>query len=558
MATRSQDDDKRLCLVDDLKEAHVYIQVKLIRTSSRLKSKITTSCPQDEMGTFRETLAEGNEGALHLGLERARVYYDLSPDDKDRYNADIRATNILLQGLPKDIYTLINHYTDAKDIWDNVKILLEGSELTKEDRESQLYDDFKHFHQNKGETIHDYYVRFSKLINNMRNIKMTMPRMQLNSTFVNNMLPEWGRFVTTVKLNKGLKESNYDKLVDRTEVRGTIQGAQVQLVMKGFKTELGMKILVKLDRLSVITAIVYDILKGTALNPSDHIIQITSKTRCGHDTAVDEDVDEPLVQDLALNVDNVFQDDDYDAFDFDVDEAPTTQTMFMVNLSSADPVDDEASPSYDSDILFEYVKDNVVPVVQSNVSFVPNDAYMMIMHEHTAQSFSANEQNKVVNASLTAELATYKEQVKLIFQPSSKGFEVKLGVLAVFIDLHNIHPTYLFLTDENTIIFSVLLIVRRRMDITHRAHFWKLLVHLIFFERMEISGSFKPWKVGQTFKPSSSILQTEGTLYIHLSLPVSDPIPLYPSYSCTSQFVPMALLHVGKSTKAQTCCNLTV
>ncbi|GJX97291.1 hypothetical protein Tco_0353089 [Tanacetum coccineum] len=92
-----------------------------------------------EMGTFRETLAEGNEGALHLGPERARVYSNLSPEDKDRYNADIRATNILLQGLPKDIYTLINHYTDAKDIWDNVKTLLEGSELTKEDCESQLH-----------------------------------------------------------------------------------------------------------------------------------------------------------------------------------------------------------------------------------------------------------------------------------------------------------------------------------------------------------------------------------------------------------------------------------
>nr|GEW30117.1 hypothetical protein [Tanacetum cinerariifolium] len=55
----------------------------------------------------------------------------------------------------------------------------------------------------------------------------------------------------------------------------------------------------------------------------------------------------------ALNVDNVFQADDYDAFDFDIDEAPTTQTMFLANLSSADPVYDEAGPSYDSDILSE-------------------------------------------------------------------------------------------------------------------------------------------------------------------------------------------------------------
>nr|GEV42445.1 60S ribosomal protein L38 [Tanacetum cinerariifolium] len=66
--------------------------------------------------------------------------------------------------------------------------------------------------QHKEESINDYYVWFSKLINDMRNIKMTMPKLQLNSKFVNNMLPEWGRFVMAVKLNKGLRKSNYDQL----------------------------------------------------------------------------------------------------------------------------------------------------------------------------------------------------------------------------------------------------------------------------------------------------------------------------------------------------------
>nr|GFC62719.1 integrase, catalytic region, zinc finger, CCHC-type, peptidase aspartic, catalytic [Tanacetum cinerariifolium] len=90
-----------------------------------------------KLGTFRETLAESTEGTPQFGPERPRVYSDLNSEGRDWYNADIRATNILLQGLPKDIHTLINHYTDMKDIWDNVKMLLEGSELTKEDRESQ-------------------------------------------------------------------------------------------------------------------------------------------------------------------------------------------------------------------------------------------------------------------------------------------------------------------------------------------------------------------------------------------------------------------------------------
>ncbi|GJS07051.1 hypothetical protein Tco_0363847 [Tanacetum coccineum] len=65
---------------------------------------------------------------------------------------------------------------------------------------------------NEGETIHDYYVQFAKLINDMRNIKITMSIMQLNSKFVSNMLLEWGRSVTAVKLNRGLRDSNYDQL----------------------------------------------------------------------------------------------------------------------------------------------------------------------------------------------------------------------------------------------------------------------------------------------------------------------------------------------------------
>nr|GEW78567.1 retrovirus-related Pol polyprotein from transposon TNT 1-94 [Tanacetum cinerariifolium] len=219
-----------------------------------------------QMETVREPLAEGTEGAPYLGSERPRVYSDLSPEEKDWYNANIKATNILLQGLPKDIYTHINHYTDTKYIWDNMKMLLEGSELTKEDRELQMYDDFEHFQQHRGETIHEYYIRFAKLINDMRNIKMTM--------------------------------------VDRIEVKGPIHEVEVQLGMGEFRTKLGMLIQVKQDKLSATTT-----------------------------------------TDLALNVDNVFQADDYDAFDSDVDEAPMAQTMFMANLSSTYLVYDEVEPS---------------------------------------------------------------------------------------------------------------------------------------------------------------------------------------------------------------------
>ncbi|GKE03716.1 hypothetical protein Tco_1395734, partial [Tanacetum coccineum] len=96
-----------------------------------------------ELGTTRNTLRTTPKGGVLLGLERPRTYDDLSDTEKKRYDADVYATNIVLQGLPKDIYKLISHNIEAKAIWDNVKMLLAGSELTKEDRESQLYDEFE-------------------------------------------------------------------------------------------------------------------------------------------------------------------------------------------------------------------------------------------------------------------------------------------------------------------------------------------------------------------------------------------------------------------------------
>ncbi|GJS30108.1 hypothetical protein Tco_0490728 [Tanacetum coccineum] len=89
-----------------------------------------------QLGVTRDTLGTTPEGGALLGPERARTYDDLNDNEKKRFDADVLATNIVLQGLPKDIYKLINHNIEAKAIWDNVKMLLAGSELTKEDRES--------------------------------------------------------------------------------------------------------------------------------------------------------------------------------------------------------------------------------------------------------------------------------------------------------------------------------------------------------------------------------------------------------------------------------------
>ncbi|GKB25105.1 hypothetical protein Tco_0864506 [Tanacetum coccineum] len=91
-----------------------------------------------------ETIVEpGNETTP--ATVRARTYTDLTDEEKIRESVDIKATNIVLQGLPQDIYNLVNHNEHAKQIWDRVKLLIQGSELSLQERESKLYDDFDTF-----------------------------------------------------------------------------------------------------------------------------------------------------------------------------------------------------------------------------------------------------------------------------------------------------------------------------------------------------------------------------------------------------------------------------
>ncbi|GJV84326.1 hypothetical protein Tco_1524224 [Tanacetum coccineum] len=212
-------------------------------------------------------------------------------------------------------------------------MLLEGSELTKEDRESQLYDDFEHFHQNKGETIHDYYVRFAKLINDMRNIKMTMSKMQLNTKFVNNMLPEWGRFVTAGNEQSLKGTTNYDQLYAYLKQHEAHVNKN-KMILDRF-TQHTVDPLALMSNASHHQVVVKNVqgrqnrgqgnnARGAgAASYGGAQNRVGNANPGGQDNVVDDDVDEQPVQDLALNVDNVFQDDDCDAFDSDVDEAPT-------------------------------------------------------------------------------------------------------------------------------------------------------------------------------------------------------------------------------------------
>ncbi|GJW08397.1 hypothetical protein Tco_1570820 [Tanacetum coccineum] len=334
------------------------------------------------MGTVSDVIAAGTEGAFQQGPVRARVLNDLLTEEKKRYKADRCPT--------------ISYF-------------------------------------------------------------------KLNSKFVNNMLPEWSRFITEVKLNRGLKESNFDQLYAYLKQHEFIQlTAPPHSIVKSYLPQTNR--INSLEPSSLTARNKATVQDGRVVVQDLGILEVRTE-----EALFNPGQAKPLSATLTSEEQSLFfarrSADQCDAFDSDVDEAPNVQTMFMVNLSSEDPIYDKAGPSHDSNTPFEvqdhdtfvdhmdeyhevhemqndvhhnyvvdsnakymsdsniipynqYLEDNEENGVQSNVSSIQNNALMSIineMHEdgvqQGVQSRLANKPDKVVNDSLTSELARFKELV---------------------------------------------------------------------------------------------------------------------------------------------------
>nr|GEZ35892.1 hypothetical protein [Tanacetum cinerariifolium] len=127
-------------------------------------------------------------------------------------DCDVKATNIILRALPLEIYALVSTNKVAKELWERIQMLIQGTSLTMRERECKLYDAFDKFTYRKGETLRDFYLRFSLLLNDMNMYNRKLEQFQVNTKFLNTVPPEWSKFVTDVKLVRDLHTTNVDQL----------------------------------------------------------------------------------------------------------------------------------------------------------------------------------------------------------------------------------------------------------------------------------------------------------------------------------------------------------
>nr|GEX02236.1 hypothetical protein [Tanacetum cinerariifolium] len=91
-----------------------------------------------------------------------------SDQEKRIQKIDRLERSLLIQGLPNDIYSLIDSNKTAKDLWDALTRHMFGSEYGEQDRKATVLYEYETFKATEGELLLDTYIRYLQVINDLK------------------------------------------------------------------------------------------------------------------------------------------------------------------------------------------------------------------------------------------------------------------------------------------------------------------------------------------------------------------------------------------------------
>ncbi|GJU27583.1 hypothetical protein Tco_1166204 [Tanacetum coccineum] len=136
----------------------------------------------------------------------------MTKGNKKQYVADVKVMNYLLQAIPNDIYNSVDASKNAKEIWQQIKRLMFGSDVTSHVRHLRLMDVFDKFAVKEGELLESVYERLTTLVNIMDRNNVHPILASINTKFLNFLQPEWSKYVTMVRHNQTKDTVSYDVL----------------------------------------------------------------------------------------------------------------------------------------------------------------------------------------------------------------------------------------------------------------------------------------------------------------------------------------------------------
>ncbi|GKE36401.1 hypothetical protein Tco_1459806, partial [Tanacetum coccineum] len=123
----------------------------------------------------------------------------LSLQHQKQYYADINVMYYILQGIPNDIYNSVDACKDDKTMWNKIKRLMQGTNISRQKRHLRLMNEFDKFMAEDSESLTSVYERFCTLINIMDRNDITPKEISINTKLLNLLQPEWSKYVTLAR-----------------------------------------------------------------------------------------------------------------------------------------------------------------------------------------------------------------------------------------------------------------------------------------------------------------------------------------------------------------------
>ncbi|GJR09118.1 hypothetical protein Tco_0791770 [Tanacetum coccineum] len=113
-----------------------------------------------------------------------------------------------------DIYNSIDSCQTSRERWLRVECLMQGTALTVVDKETRFNNEFDQFIIEPRESLVSVYNHFVQPMNDLKQNKIDLPIVTINTKFLNCLQLKWLKYVTSVRLAKDLTKFPYDDFFD--------------------------------------------------------------------------------------------------------------------------------------------------------------------------------------------------------------------------------------------------------------------------------------------------------------------------------------------------------
>ncbi|GJR31278.1 hypothetical protein Tco_1107510 [Tanacetum coccineum] len=168
-------------------------------------------------GPYVRPMIPDPNGAVNINGTVKQIlepFSKMTEGNKKQYIIDVKVMNYLLQAIPNDIYKSVDACKNAKEMWERIKRLMFGSDVTSHVRHSRLMDEFEIFAAKEGESLESVYEILTTLVNIMDHNNVRPISVSINTKFLNCLQPEWRKYVTMVRHNQTGEIVSYDMLYD--------------------------------------------------------------------------------------------------------------------------------------------------------------------------------------------------------------------------------------------------------------------------------------------------------------------------------------------------------